>query len=298
MDVNVLREFVVLSEELNYSAASERLFVSRPSLTKHMQLLESELGVHLLDRNSHSVSLTPAGVMFSRRMSDILGQFDDVLKDIEDLSRNGVTMLRVGYLFETAGSFFPTACTSFMKNRDARLQIRAMEVQEIREGVLNGDLDLGLTTCVLDELPADCNYLEIESDAYGIIVPAESPLAAQDSFVLSDLEGLTLHGPSSHFLPLEARIFNRYLSKAQGKIAVRSSLSDIGSMLPALAMGADAVFTVGHVAEKMKPSYAFVPSADIGVAPSTALVWRKNKETEDVLGFANCVAQAFRDLNP
>ena len=43
VNTRFLEEFLVLSEELSYSSAAERLFTTRPTLTEHMRSLEAEL---------------------------------------------------------------------------------------------------------------------------------------------------------------------------------------------------------------------------------------------------------------
>ena len=43
MRIEQLRHFMVLSEELNYLAAAERLYISQPSLSKSIQTMEREL---------------------------------------------------------------------------------------------------------------------------------------------------------------------------------------------------------------------------------------------------------------
>ena len=210
MDVQVLREFATLARELNYSVAAEKLFVSRSSLSKHIAALEKELGVQLFARDSHSVKLTLAGSDFAERMETILGLYDDAMTSLDAISKHGASALRLGYLFQTAGSFLPSACTTFMKNRDTRLILRAMEVQEIREGVIRDDLDMGLTSCVLQELSDEYSYEVLARDSYGVLVPSFSPLARMSSATAEDLRGLTLYGtplntglsmsvPSSHF---------------------------------------------------------------------------------------------------
>lgn len=56
-----LRYFVAVAEELNFSAAARREYVSQQALSRIIQQLEAELGVLLFARTTRSVSLTPAG---------------------------------------------------------------------------------------------------------------------------------------------------------------------------------------------------------------------------------------------
>ena len=61
MDVRRLKYFIVTAEERSISRAAERLHITQPPLTRHIQSLEEELGALLFNRTSWGVELTQAG---------------------------------------------------------------------------------------------------------------------------------------------------------------------------------------------------------------------------------------------
>ena len=50
VNTRYLEEFLVIAEELNFSAAAKRLYTTRPTLSEHLAVLEDELGCKLVER--------------------------------------------------------------------------------------------------------------------------------------------------------------------------------------------------------------------------------------------------------
>ena len=87
--IDYIREFITLAESLSFSRASEDLYITQPSLSRHVSLLETELGVRLLERNTRNVSLTRAG-------SELYGDFVRLLDDYQ-AAVDHAKMLSSGY---------------------------------------------------------------------------------------------------------------------------------------------------------------------------------------------------------
>ena len=72
MELRQLRFFVTLAEELHFGRAAAREHIVQSALSQHVQRLEREMGVRLLDRSTHHVELTQAGVVFLVEARQIL----------------------------------------------------------------------------------------------------------------------------------------------------------------------------------------------------------------------------------
>lgn len=63
MRMDILKEFTSLARNLNFSTTARELYITQSTLSKHIALLEKELGAVLFARDSHKVELTEAGTL-------------------------------------------------------------------------------------------------------------------------------------------------------------------------------------------------------------------------------------------
>ena len=61
MDIEKYRTFVTAAESNSFASAAEKLFLTTPTVTKHIYALEREMGVSLFERTAQGVRLTEEG---------------------------------------------------------------------------------------------------------------------------------------------------------------------------------------------------------------------------------------------
>ena len=95
MDTDYIKEFVTLSECLNFSEAAERLFISQSSLSKHIHALERELEAQLFVRTTRSIRLSNVGELFlpyARKISDLCSEAEIAVDDFNSRSSTSLTI--------------------------------------------------------------------------------------------------------------------------------------------------------------------------------------------------------------
>jgi DNA-binding transcriptional LysR family regulator len=95
--------FAVLAEEMHFTRAAARLFVSQPSLSQQIRAFEAELGVALLDRSGPRFALTEAGRVAAAEARELLSRLDRARGVIVAAGRGDVGRLRIAYTRSAPG---------------------------------------------------------------------------------------------------------------------------------------------------------------------------------------------------
>ncbi|WP_433443023.1 LysR family transcriptional regulator [Nonomuraea sp. CA-141351] len=190
-----LRYFVAVAEELNFSAAARRLYVSQQALSRVIQQLERELGVRLFDRTTRSVRLTRAGEALlesaGRSITAVQHAFDAARQAAQDGQGRP---LRV----DISSSGLETGARILRRLRREHPRIRVHQVEDgvprglaaLRDGRL--DMLLGLSTHCPPEVRAEV----IRREPVLVGMAAGHPLARLDAVPVAMLADVELLLPS------------------------------------------------------------------------------------------------------
>ena len=72
MNIDNLKCFILVADNLSFARAAEELYISQPAVTKQINNLEQELGITLFIRSTRHVELTQAGMQFYKDAKDIV----------------------------------------------------------------------------------------------------------------------------------------------------------------------------------------------------------------------------------
>ena len=202
MDTERCRELVVLAQTCNYLQASDQLFISQSSLSKHIKTLERELGVELFRRTTRRVQLTEKGRMFLPFARKLAADAHDAEVALADAADNERRVLDIGSI----PVMVPYGITALMhaferEHPNVRLRITEGEADRLKDMLRKGQLDLAFVRewdgdIRFDDGDEEFAVSEYEQDQLAAVLPTGHPFASRPSIRLSDLaneEFLLLH---------------------------------------------------------------------------------------------------------
>lgn len=145
MNLQRLRYFVAVAEELHFGRAAERLHMSQPPLSQQIRLLERELDTALFDRSTRRVSLTDAGAFLYPEAVRLLATADGVDHLMEQHRHGQAGTLRVGFVDSAAYEVMPRVLSEY-RRRWPRVgyELHTMSSDEQVQALREGQIDLGI----------------------------------------------------------------------------------------------------------------------------------------------------------
>jgi LysR family hydrogen peroxide-inducible transcriptional activator len=105
--IKQLRYLIAISETLNFTRAAEVCFVGQSTLSAGLKELEDSLGVQLVERDKHSVSLTPIGQGVVERAQRLIVQADDLVDFVEGSAGVMMGVIKLGVIPTIAPFLLP-----------------------------------------------------------------------------------------------------------------------------------------------------------------------------------------------
>lgn len=186
--LNQLRCFVAVAEELHFGRAADRLHMTQPPLSRQIQVLERILGVKLLHRTSRAVTLTHAGTAFLLEARRVLRLAETAAVNARRIAQGDAGRVAIGFTAASGYSILPKLiqlARAELPNVD--LTLREMVTQEQVEALIDGRIDIGLLRPPVNRLEFDTARLTNESLLAAL--PEGDPRLAKDMLDLADFDG-------------------------------------------------------------------------------------------------------------
>lgn len=187
IEFRLLRQFVVVAEELNFRRAAARLHMSQPPLSVAMQNLEAAVGTPLLDRSKHHVRLTPAGQAFYRDALRLLQHAEQARERARRTGEGLEGSLRLSFVPSAALDLLPGILKRFQRDYPTvQLKLTAETTARQIEDLRGGYVDLALVVGPVYDARG-LALTDLQAQHFVIAVPAGHPLAARQQVRIKEL---------------------------------------------------------------------------------------------------------------
>lgn len=195
MNTTYYNEFAVLAETKNFWEASERLYLNQSTLSKHIKLMEKELGVPLFDRTTRRVELTKYGealLPYAQTITKTEFEYGTLLRQIQNHEKGAVTL---GSIPSMAQYNIIKVLNSFQKEYPkSTVKIVEDDANNLMKFLSDGRCELIFTR--ESKLTFEKNFLEDSKvaripyiqDHMIALLPKNHPLAARQEISLRELK--------------------------------------------------------------------------------------------------------------
>jgi DNA-binding transcriptional LysR family regulator len=178
--------------------ASDAMGVAPSSVSRHIAILEREMGTKLFERRAGGVELTYEGRLVAAYARSVLGEYDALRTDLDDVRGTQRRLVRLA-LVESVAHYGPvSAAHKFLAQYPAvSFNVRVAPAPGVVDAVREAHADIGVTFCA--EPDPDITTLASLPEPIVLAVNASHPLADRREIALEDMAKLALALPDQDF---------------------------------------------------------------------------------------------------
>lgn len=176
MNIKHAQYMLTVLKEGSITAAAKKLYISQPSLSQMIKLVENTLGTPIFNRSTAPITLTYAGEKYIEAAKKILTINDNLIKEIEEINHEEHGTIKLGIPVQRAMQVMPYVLPRFYaKYPHVKVDVRESGSANTEAAVLDGNVDLAcLTTYPKHE---ELNYILIEEEELVLLTSRNSQLA-------------------------------------------------------------------------------------------------------------------------
>ena len=248
-----LRILKAIVSKKNFTNAASSLYISQPSLSKQIKILEENLNTVLINRERNNISLTESGRVFLQYSNRILILCEESCRALIDLKKGDRGNLKVG-ASQTIGTYLmPRILASFAQNYpQIDLKVQVNSTRTIATSIIKRKIDVAIVGGDISKnLKKKLTIQPFVNDELSLIVSNSHPLATKRIIKKEDLyclDFITLHSTST----IKRFIDNILIQNKIQTNALRTilQLNSIEGIKTAVSLGLGAAFVSSSSIEK------------------------------------------------
>lgn len=295
MELRQLRYFVAVAELGNISKAAKKIFLTQSALSRQIKALEDEIGQCLLERQAHSIRLTPVGEALLRDARDLLQHAEQVLERARNASRG--PRLRIGYAPSLAAGILSAAVENFTQaHPNARVELVDLSTNEMLSGLESCALDVALS--VGEHRPTrGLTWEPLVRAPWRLAVSRNHPLAKRSQVTLAEVAREPLVGFCQRDYPEYWAFLDGCLRHHNQRPKIAAEYDGTENLMAAVESGLGVAFVTTHMARLFPKRARFLTLANAPEPVPIAVGRRTDRADDNVLAvFTEEVRKAARSL--
>jgi DNA-binding transcriptional LysR family regulator len=293
VELREIRAFLVLSEELHFGRAAERLELTPSRISQIMRTLETRLGGRLFDRTSRRVALTPLGEQLLRSAGPVYEELERALRETHETALAVAGTLRLGMYTPVNGGPHLSEIVKTFEARHPGCRVLVTDTGFARQQLdwlREDDLDVLAMRLPIDEPDVTIGPI-LSSEERVLALATGHPLAGRESVGLDDLAGYAV----ADVRTLPRKFMDAFIPPRtpSGKRLRRIKVRTMAESIRRVALGETVHPTVGSLLDySHHPGVTSVP-IDGMPASKTALVWLTASGSAKIEAFARAAADVI-----
>lgn len=187
LELRHLRYFITVAEELHFSKAAEKLYITQPALSRQIRQLEEQLGAELLVRNKRNVRLTKTGEYLLEEARYVFNHLDFVKQNIRRQTSGQQGELRIGFVGSAMQSIIPRLMKKMNEQSPGvHMVLTELPNQEQIDQIRTDQLDIGFIRTM--RLPEGLNKLDVFEESFCLVLPKSHALTPETFRSVKQLE--------------------------------------------------------------------------------------------------------------
>lgn len=179
MELRLLRYFIAVAEELNFTRAAERLHIAQPSLGQQIRQLEAYIGTPLFNRDKRRMQLTEAGRVFLREARRVLQDVDHGVDLARQAARAEAGMITVAIIPGPEGQLFSGILPHVLRSYpNLQINLRSLTAPQQIEALRRSEINLGFLRGPIEDEAIES--IVIAREPVAAVLPENHPLAKLD----------------------------------------------------------------------------------------------------------------------
>lgn len=237
MNLRSLEYFIEVAKKGSFSKAAKNLFVTQPTLSRHVADLEKELKTQLFIRESKKVVLTESGKVCFQEAQKIIGLANNMVNKVNDLESKKKLQLNIGYLIPIQSAINNPIIDFCNKYNDININMIGCHSSKMFPLFKYGEIDIMITVKEALRAVHNIEIMKILKNELLIMVSENHPLATKKIVKASELKDEDFIMLDTHVSPTAVNYFLGENNKLGFKLHVSDYVKDMLTLILLVSSG-------------------------------------------------------------